>query len=100
MRAFSYGFAISGKKGIVAKFTSNIKRSQGNKLTLFQLKSSENHRFSDDFMAHGPIHFKGLFFGGGLFSGRGGWLFSVGLILGVKNKSRNAWAYTRGKNSW
>ena len=41
--------------------------------------------------AHGPLHFKGLFFrGGDLFSGGGR------LILGVKDKLRYSWAYFRG----
>ena len=35
--------------------------------------------------------------GGACF--REGGLFSWGLVLGVKTKLRNAWAYTRGKNS-
>ena len=29
----------------------------------------------------------------------GGGLFSGGFIIGLKNKLRNAWAYTRGKKS-
>ena len=36
--------------------------------------------------------------GGGAYFREGG-LFSWGLIPGVKAKLRNAWAYTRGKNS-
>ena len=37
--------------------------------------------------------------GGGALIFGGGGLFSWGLIPGVKAKLRNAWAYTRGKNS-
>ena len=39
-----------------------------------------------------------IFAGGGCFFVSGGSM-GVGLILGVKNKLRNAWAYRRGKNS-
>ena len=48
------------------------------------------------------MHFKGFFEGAyfrGECGGVGGY-FQGGLIVGVKNKLRNAWVYTRGKNSF
>ena len=40
-----------------------------------------------------------FFWGGELIFAVGKGYIREGLILGVKNKLRNAWGYTRGKNS-
>ena len=53
------------------------------------------------------LYISKAFFWGGRGGGGGGELIFVvgkdyireGLIIGVKNKLRNAWGYTRGKNS-